>query len=479
MGRSLPSLKPETVYHYRLMATNSAGKTAYGADKEFKTTNPPETTITSKPPTYTSNEDVSIQFAADQGSSTFKCWIDKEAAKACTSPFTLPAHPGEGWHSFNVVASNAKGEDDKSAAQYAFNPAIYPPAPSTSKLVYPESGKKTADYYTLEAEWGKAPDGIGVTGVTFQMKMDGFSKEVFKDVPAECTVDGQGKEVSWPLPATNNQGHSDPVFLKVRDCPAFYYGSNNNRSAQFRAVYDGSKEAAGASESVSTEFVWRRNATRVPTDATEAIGPVSLDLLTGAFTVSRTDVSIPVPGTEANLEFTRVYNSSEADNEPRPMGYWLPSMPVEAEYEGSAWQGLYEEVIPATPVVFEKECWNEKEETIACGAGCPEGSCEEWEAEEAQPEERWMELRDNEGGGISFEIQGSSFVSPDYAKELVLAREGENIVLSTPEGTHTPKLAAANTRSGRSPSRRRRAPSAWSTKPKSGFGGSSLPLPRT
>ena len=51
------------------------------------------------------------------------------------------------------------------------NTAIYPSAPSTSKLAYPEEGKKTASYYTLKAEWGSAPEGGGVTGVTFQMKL--------------------------------------------------------------------------------------------------------------------------------------------------------------------------------------------------------------------------------------------------------------------------------------------------------------------
>ena len=210
------------------------------------------------------------------------------------------------------------------------------------------------------------------------------------------------------------------------------------------------RNAAGASEPAATEFINYYNEKRVPTDANESIGPGSLDLLTGDYTIARTDVSIPVPGTEANLEFSRTYDSTIENN---LLGYsfvlggwWQPSTPVESEYEGEAWTSLNEQVIPHQPPVFEKECWDEETgETVACNPGgehCEQPNCEEWEAEEEQPEERWMELLDNEGAGIPFEISGTgesaTYTAPDYAKELKLTREGEeHIVLADPNGTHT------------------------------------------
>jgi RHS repeat-associated protein len=447
VGKVITGLAEGSEYHYRVVASNAAG-TAKGADKTLKTTHPPQTTITSTTPNYTDHKEKPIEFESSQAGSTFKCGLDKGEmlTESCTSPYSPTEHLAEGPHTFVVAAVNPEGQADQTPAKYVFDPAAYPPAPSTSKLVYPEDGKKTASYYTLEAEWGAPPkEGGGVTGVTFQMKLPWVTWPTFKAVPKECTIDGKGKEVSWPLPVSSNPGHSEPVFLKVRDCPAFAATGYAEKEIQFRAVFDGGKEAAGASEPVSTEFVRNANGTSVPTDAIESVGPASLDLLTGAFTISRTDVSIPVPGTEANLEFTRVYNSSRPSKESGWMGWWLASTPVEAEYEGSAWQSLREEVIPATKAVFEKECWNEEGETIGCesGAPCDEAhNCEEWEAEEAQPEERWMELTSNEGEGISFEIATEEgkvkYVSPEYAQELVLKREGaEHIVLSTPEGTHT------------------------------------------
>ncbi|HET7417080.1 MAG TPA: RHS repeat-associated core domain-containing protein [Solirubrobacterales bacterium] len=170
------------------------------------------------------------------------------------------------------------------------------------------------------------------------------------------------------------------------------------------------------------------------------VGPGTVDLLTGAYTIHRTDVSIPVPGTEAKLEFARTYDSTIENNLPgfsTVLGsWWQPSAPVEAEYS-EAWVKLEEHVVPAQPAVYEKECWDEEEEPTGCGPECDPKFCEEWLAEEARPEQRWMELISSEGTATPFEIAGESYFAPDYAKELKLKREGEQIVLSDPSGTHT------------------------------------------
>gem|GEM_PF-840478 len=429
-SQAVEGLEEAITYHYRAVATNEMG-TTYSADGTL--TIHPETTITSPTPSYTDHDGAPIAFTSDESGSTFKCRLDSSSFTSCTSPYSLPANLGGGWHTFEVEATDARGSTDLSPAAWTFNPALYPPAPTTSKLVYPEDGKKTASYYTLKAEWGSAPEGGGVTGISFQMELPGW--KAFKAVPAECVLDGDGQEVSWPLAAASNPGHTEPVFLKVRGCAPFEKAGYPEKEIKFRAVFDGGAKAAGASEPAATEFVRQYNMSRVSTDATASVGPASLDLLTGAFTLSRTDVSIPVPGSEANLEFTRAYDSTIENNLPGYStvlgGWWQPSTPVESEYEGQAWQSLKEQVIPARPKVYDEECLQEEAEF-------EEGEKEECLIEEAQPEERWMELTDNEGAGIPFEIQGASYVAPDYAKELKLTREdSEHIVLSDPNGTHT------------------------------------------
>jgi RHS repeat-associated protein len=446
VSRDATGLNELATYHFRVKAISEAG-TVYGADKTFTTPDAPETTITSAQPSYTAHGLSSVSFASDQAGSTFKCSLDGSVVptEVCSSPYAIPADIREGWHTLLVAAVNAGGAQDPTPAKYTFNPEAYPAAPSTSKLVYPETGKMSASYYTLKAEWGAASEGGGVTGVTFQIQMPGRN---FEDAPTNCVVDSHGEGVSWPLPVSENPGHSEPVFLKVKGCapleaPPVY---REKREVKFRAVFDGGKAAAGVSEPVATEFLRFAKLTRVPTDAVQSVGPASVDLLTGAFTLSRADVSIPVPGSQANLEFARVYNSStdaSSTDDGVPIGVgWSASMPAVAEEEGAAWEKLVEQVIPAKPAYFQEECWNEEGETIVCQGPCDPDFCERWEAEPAQPEERWMELVDNEGAGVTFEISGSgsavSYKAPDYAKELKLTYEdAEHITLSDSNGVHT------------------------------------------
>lgn len=431
-GEYISGLQGGTTYHYRIVATSSAGK-ATGADKTFTTLDRPETTISSSGPTYTSGEaPPPVEFNADQPGSTFKCGFDEgeTPTKTCTSPYLLPEHPTAGWHTFAVAATNGKGETDPTPAKYSFNPGIYPPAPSTSKLTAPTEGEKTASHYTLQAEWDNVPSGGGLTGVTFQMKL--YYWDAFKTIPAECVVDGKGKQVSWPLPVSQNPGHSDPVFLEVRDCAPFQAAGYPEEDIKFRAIFDGGKDVAGASEPVATEFVDDFGGVGAPTDAVEQVGPASLDLLTGQYTISETDVSIPVPGSEATLEFARTYESNYRGQKVPSMvmgGMWQPSVPAEFAAEGGAWTELRERHEDAVPAEYDPECIEEGYEKEECMV------------EEEIPAADWIEILNNEGAAAAFEIQGGNYIAPEYMKEYVLSKHGEGasttFELASPEGTHT------------------------------------------
>jgi RHS repeat-associated protein len=423
----IAGLKPGSTYHYRLTASNGAG-TANGADKVFTTTNPPQTTITSPSPSYLAGEaPPPVKFESSQSGSTFVCYLDKKAPLPCTAPYSLPEHPTAGWHTFVVAAVNSKGESDPTAATYAFNPAIYPAAPSSSKLTAPTEGEQTVSYFTLQAEWGKPPNGGGVTGVTFQIKHIAWKS--FKTIPAQCVIGKEGKQVSWPLPIAQNPGHSEPVFFKPFKCT----GAGEGSDIKFRAVFDGGINAAGASEPVNAEYdnpdYGQRGA---PTDAIQQIGPANLDLLTGHYTTSRTDVSIPVPGSESNLEFARTYASNyENTRVPSQVlgGMWQPSVPAEAQYEGEAWTQLRVRHEDAIAKQYDPECEAEGY------------THEECLIEEEIPAADWVEIEDNEGGAAAFEIVGGNYIAPEYMKEYVLSKHEEagetTFELASPEGTHT------------------------------------------
>jgi RHS repeat-associated protein len=441
---------------------------------------PPQTSFTSPHPSREMAEVETISFKATRGGvpvegATFRCSLDGAAPESCPTPFELPEHFEQGEHIFTVAAVDKGGKADPTPATWKFETDPYPTAPANEKLIFPEEGKITASYYTLEAEWGANPEGKageGVTGVTFQMHLAGRTKEstgkhrkgetvptTFETVPAECVIDGQGRPISWPLPVHTHPGHNAPVYLRVRGCPAFEDAHYPEAGIQFRAVFDGGKQVVGASAPVTTEFVSRVNANRVATDATELIGPATVDLLTGAFTVSRTDVSIPVPGYEANLEFGRTY-SSTIDKSLKGYsavlgGAWQPSTPLEAESEGQAWSRIVEQDIPEHQAVWADECWEvneelDEQEELEQGfdegfriIDCPNPEhcgnvemCEEWEEEPFQPHEHWIELLDNEGAAVIFEIVGNStYVSPEYAKEIKLTKDGNNFILAYPTGS--------------------------------------------
>jgi RHS repeat-associated protein len=435
VSKVITGLSEGATYHYRVVASNAAG-TANGLDKTLKTTHPPQTTLTSPTPTYTGHEESPIKFESSQSGSTFKCGLDEgeTPTKTCTSPFTLPGHLDPGWHTVVVAAVNSEGQADPTPAKYVLNPDIYPPAPSSAKLSSPEEGRQSSHDYTLEAEWV----GAGVTAVSFEMKLPKW--EQFKTVPSDFVLDGKGQHVTWPLPVSGGQ-HTEPVFFDFMSAAHANLWNTDDETVKLRAVFDGEKAAAGASAPVTTTFV-DGHGVGAGTDATESIGPVTLDLLTGQYTTSATDVSIPVPGFEANLEFTRVFSSRPAAKVPTTtLGTnWQPSVPVEQEAEGQAWSELIERHQPYVPPVYDSECWDEEDETVSCPVPgeCPPASelCEKWEVEAEIPEANWVEVLNNEGAGLSFDLVSGSYVAPEEAKEYVLTKKEDTFTLSEPAGVH-------------------------------------------
>jgi len=300
-------------------------------------------------------------------------------------------------------------------------------APATSAMTSPEEGRRTSHYFTLQSKWAANGAGQGPTGVTYQVKLPGW--EEFRTIPPNSVLDGKGEPVQWPLPITESQGQSEPLFF---DYPKATKEENwiNYHEVKLRAVFNGNAETRGATDPVTVEYLSPYGGAGSPTDATAPIGPANLDLLTGIYTISKTDVSIPVPGTESGLEFTRVYESNYLGQKSPSKalgGMWQPSAPMEQAYEGEAWSALYERHQDAVPPVYEKECWEESGHT----------ECEEWMVEEEIPAANWIELTDNEGGAASFEIVGGSYSAPEYMKEYSLTKEGESFVLASPEGTRT------------------------------------------
>ncbi len=82
-------------------------------------TDPPETEITKRAPNKLDKSKVKFRFTADEPGSTFECKIDKKPYRPCTSPRKVK-RLDEGKHRFKVIATDAAGNSDPTAAKDKF-----------------------------------------------------------------------------------------------------------------------------------------------------------------------------------------------------------------------------------------------------------------------------------------------------------------------------------------------------------------------
>ena len=436
-------------HQFQVRAEDSAGNPDQTpAQRSFEVdTTAPQTTIDSPQPSYTSHETWPIEFSANEPGATFKCSLDDPSGKpktTCSPPYALPEHLEPGFHTFVVAATDEAGNTEPNPTEWTFDTAIYPDAPSTSKLVSPDEGTKSASYLTLKSEWQSPIEGAGVSSIAYQLKVQSW--DAFKSIPPQYLWDSDGDHPNWAIDVDEGATSSPLLFFDVKAFAEAEGWGPVMEGLQLRPVFNGGASVAGASKPVTTTYSRFAGGSA---DAMEQIGPASIDLLTGAFTITRTDVSIPVPGSEANLEFTRTYNSAWGANEKtnsKTLGQmWQPSAPVESEYEEEAWQKLLVQHKDAVPPKYDPVCQQEikeyeeelKEFEEWEGPQDPEICLEEYEI----PEQNWVEVLDSEGAGIPFERVGNkapyAYVPPEEAKEFALSEAGGSFILSDSSGTKT------------------------------------------
>jgi RHS repeat-associated protein len=287
----------------------------------------------------------------------------------------------------------------------------YEQAPLSSKLVSPTEGTRTARRLKLKSRWEKA----GVEGVTYQYR-EGKTGG-FETIPAELVDNAEGKAVSWPIPIGFGKRESEAVYFDAAHLSPTL--RKKGGVIQVRALFEGPAEVGGYSAPVEAKV---NRSLGAADDATASVGPGTVDLLTGNFSASNGDVSIPT--FNSSLEFARTFNSrglapkgsaEEAEESKSPLGPgWKPGVPVE-EAGGSEWRNLkiveekgqYEEEIGEEgPVLFEYSF-------------------------------SYAIVTDLEGGELPFEKTPSGYVAPPEATGWSLTTEGGNFVLSDPAGDRT------------------------------------------
>ena len=211
------------------------------------------------------------------------------------------------------------------------------PASADSVVTSPSDGTKTAKRFILTSAW----DHSNVEGVKFQYRINGnpppkTQGEIQKptnpwaDIPPGQIIDRNNQSVSWPVGVSIDDRKTEPLYWN----PTALVGTNANTRFQIRAVLSGAPGASGYTKPVEAELDRTLGG---PKDAVAPIGPGSVDLLTGNFSLSRTDVSISAFNSE--LSFSRSNSSAESNSNPTGVlgPGWQPSSSVEVT-DATGWQ---------------------------------------------------------------------------------------------------------------------------------------------
>lgn len=272
----------------------------------------------------------------------------------------------------------------------------YTEAPKESRLTSPLEGTTTARRLMLQSNLSP-----GTTQVTYQYR-EGKSGR-FETIPTSLVRNPEGKEVKWPLLV--KEGKVEAVYFDAAHATSALRAKGGE--VQVRALYDATGPA-GYSVPVNAKV---NRSIGGPKDATASVGPGSVDLLTGNFTVSTSDVSIP--GWGSTLEFTRTHSSRDAASSPQgALGPgWKPGVAVE-EAGGAEWRSVKTET-----------AWEEEE--------TEEGAIVKTAIGE------YAILTDLEGYEYAFEKQGETYVVPPEMTGYSLVKEAGGFAFTGPAGNRT------------------------------------------
>lgn len=265
------------------------------------------------------------------------------------------------------------------------------PATADSRVTSPTDGTVTARRFVLASAW----DHSNVEGVTFQYK----TGTGWVNIPEAQVIDRNNQTVKWPIAVSVDDRESKPLYWNAPTLA----DAKGTAKVQIRAVLSGSPGASGYTKPVEAQLDLNGGGWK---DAITALGPGTVNLLTGNFTVSRSDVSIP--GFQSSLQFSRSISSREIS--PDQAGVlgpgWQPSAPV--EQAGSAWRNL------------------KIERTV-----------ENFEGEEFAYE--WVQLTHRDGHVLSFEVgPNGEFETPPEMSGNVLYRLNETqIAFTDADGNRT------------------------------------------
>ena len=177
------------------------GDGSFGVNvKVYRDITPPDTTITSAPPSVTNSKQASFHFSSSEANSTFECKLDGGAYEACNSGKAY-SNLSDGQHTFSVRAKDAAGNVDPSPASHVWTvDATAPTVESTT----PADGTTAVRRNTnLNATFSKKMDSSTLSASTVTLK-DTKTGQTLTDVGVTTTENSEGKTVLTLDPFASN-----------------------------------------------------------------------------------------------------------------------------------------------------------------------------------------------------------------------------------------------------------------------------------
>nr|WP_037732487.1 DNRLRE domain-containing protein [Streptomyces megasporus] len=191
-------------------------------------------------------------------------WTKVATSGSSTARNISIAPPKDGTHTLQVRAVD-KADNKSDAVEYTFHAG-------PGGFLQPSDGERTARRLPLVAE----ADGAKYDKVSFSWRRS--EADPWTRIPVGDVTAGGDPVSAWPVPLTN--GKNARLVWNATDTV------DPDGSVQIKADFTGPNSASGATEPITV--VVDRNATGA---ATDEIGPGSVNLLTGDYTLSETDAS--------------------------------------------------------------------------------------------------------------------------------------------------------------------------------------------
>ncbi|HEY0640073.1 MAG TPA: DNRLRE domain-containing protein [Pseudonocardiaceae bacterium] len=326
------------LHQFTIRATSAAGAVGDPLHHQWTVTPPPdttapETTVVTGPPATTPDTTASITFTASEAGSTFVCSLDDAAYAACTSPVSLTGL-AVGAHQFRVIATDAAGNADATAAAHSWTvESVAPPPPacptgpitlgsgrdswveqgsSSNKgtdSVLKVNGKTGASTRTLvRFELPALPAGCQVTAATLRMyagsSVSGRTLQALRinGTWTENGVTWSNQPATTGAAATTSSGSGWRQWTVTEQVGAMYAGTNHGF-----LIRDAAESGGGAEQSLHSREKGTDNPPQLVLTLGSATPPPG-----GDTTPPQTTITTGPTGTVASSSATVTFGADEA-----------------------------------------------------------------------------------------------------------------------------------------------------------------------